>query len=679
MSTKISLLILLCLFCLFNLKETKKIYIENEKVLTYVINKKQTFSLELPKNIKLKNLQISIESSNSINQIISFSNSDKECKNSKKYISNKSDFFIDNYQLSNKKKYLCVECALNTYCEFKISFKQNKNKISQLKESKISLKSTRNLEATNNNINFSNSSEINLYALSFEFTSVIKIPSDSQSIYQITGTNDTTYVVSNGSSVGVTSLGTVYPRNTTWYWYGNKSYVYPQKGKNLTKISNTFYEGKSIITILSANKTETTISFNVIDYGILYADKILKNFVINNVANLTSEYEKFEKITSFPAQYPFSTLYNDYVSMVIMQGGDCWASSYTILKLCELAGIKAHLRYGGNEGEWKLHKNVAALIDGKIYIGEAGYEYDTPIRPYNVTEENNGFYLRINYTSNKASLLQYDGFDENIKVPEKIDNYTINEIGNYAFYYGKVYSVMNVRNVELPDTIEIIGNSSFYGLDTLESIKIPKNVKSIGKSAFSNCSKIEKINVDSDNKFFVVNDGILYDYDKTKLLYFPTSKEMNEYNGLNSLLEIDDYAFYYTTKINKLILPEGIKKIGQYAFACSELKEIYFTGPQPEFGIYVFDSVNATVYYPKNKNWDTEKVDISYADNISFVQWEPPNNVPQNDKSNTLVWVIVIIVIVLVLGIVGYILYRKKKKSGNSDSVEEVNAFGKLL
>ena len=585
MTRKTSLLVFLCLFSLFNLKETKKIYIENEKEFTYVINKKQTFSLELPKNTKSKNLQIFIESSNSINQIISFSNSDNECKNSKKYVSKKSDFFLDNYQLYNQKNYLCIECSLNTLCEFRLSFKLDKKP------------SPRNLRI-NNNINLSTDSEITLYALPAQYSSALQLPSDSLKIYQIQGTNNT-YKIPSGSTVGVTSIGTVYPRNTTWYWYDNGyGYLKPLVGKNYTKKTTTFYPGKTIISITLPNKTVTTLSFNVIDYSTYYVEKVLTDFINNNITNSMTEYDKFKIITSFPAQYPYNGNYYDYKSMVIMKGGDCWASSYTILKLCEMVGIKAHLRYVVNEpNAGRGHRNVAALIDGKIYIGEAGYDYDTPIRPYDVREENTGFYLEVKYKNNKANLLQYDGFDENIKVPEKIGNYTITQIGNFAFYYGKVYSVMNVRNVELPDTIEIIGNSSFYNLETLESIKIPKNVKSIGKSAFSNCSKIEKINVDSDNKFFVVNDGILYDYDKTKLLYFPTSKEMNEYNGLNSLLEIDDYAFYYTTKINKLILPAGIKNVGQYAFAHSPLKEIYFAGPQPKFGIDVFESINATVYY----------------------------------------------------------------------------------
>ena len=677
MSKKSFILVFFCLIGLFNLKEVKRILIENEKELTYVINKKQTFSLELLKNTKLSNLQISIQSTNSMNQIISFSNSDKECKNSEKYISNKSDFFINNYQLSGKKKYLCIECTENSYCEFTLSFKQDKKQGHHLEETEISLQSSpKNIE---NDINLKSDSEIiNLYTLSNTYTSVIQIPSDYLKLYQIPGTSNT-YEVS-GESVGVSTGGTVYPKNETWYWYGGVATTSPPgEGQTPTSITVSFKTGKSTVTITASDKTVTTLTFNVIDYATEYADKVLADFVANNITNSMSEYNKFEKITSFPAQYPYNGSYSGYVSMIIMKGGDCWGSSYSILKLCELVGIKAHLRYGANDGgSGSGHRNVAALIDGKIYIGEGGYGYTYPNRPYHVSEENVGFLLKKNSVTKKASLLQYDGFEENIKVPEKIDNFTINELGTSAFYYGKAYSGMNVKNVELPDTIEIIGNSTFFGLNNLESIKIPKNVKSIGKRTFSDCPKIEEIQLDSDNEFFAVDDGVLYDYNKTKLLSFPTAKK-GEYTGLTSLLEVDDYAFYYTTKINKLILPAGIKNVGQYAFAHSPLKEIYFAGPQPKFGIDVFESINATVYYPKNEDWDTKSINTTSAIKINFVQWEPPKNLAYNYKSKTWVWVIVIIVFVLVLGAGGYFVYRKKKKSANSGSVEGVSDFGKLL
>ena len=673
MPTKTSLLIFICLFGLFNLKEIEKIHIGEKTEFTYSINKKQTFSLKFPKHTKPKNLRISIESSNSLNQIISFSNSDPECNNGEKYKTKKSDFFLDNYQLSGKRKYLCIECAENTDCEFKLSFKPLK-KGQHLEEKEILLKNFfLNLD---NEVNLQATTEINLYILSNTYSSVLQLPSDRKKLYQIPGTGNT-YKVS-GSSVAVSSAGTVYPKNTTWYWYGGIGYSTPVSGKTPTSVTTSFNTGKSTVTVTASDKTVTTYVFNVLDYATEYADNVLKEFASKNITNTMTNYEKFKTITSFPAQYPYNGSYSGYVSMIIMKGGDCWGSAYCILKLCDLVGIKAHLRYGANEpGSGTGHRNVAALIDGKVYIGEAGYGYSFAPRPYHVSEENTGFYLKTNSVTKTASLVQYDGFEENIVVPSKIDDYTINELGKNAFYFGEAYSGVSVKSVNLPDTIEIIGNWTFASLKSISAIKIPKNVKSVGIGAFSNLVNVKEISVDSSNKYLYSDSGVLYTYDKTKLIVYPTSKEGTEYNVLSTVTEVAGYAFYYTKYVNKLTLPSGVKSVGEGAFGDSKLNVIYFSGTQPEFALFVFASLNATVYYPKNKNWDTSKIDINRAKQINFVEYGDSASLSFIQSSNAIAWVIAIIVLVVVLGLVGYVGY--KKKFANSDSVEDVNEFGKFV
>ena len=43
-------------------------------------------------------------------------------------------------------------------------------------------------------------------------------------------------------------------------------------------------------------------------------------------------------------------------------------------------------------------------------------------------------------------------------------------------------------SVEIPDTVEVIGNCAFYGCENLEDVRIPDNVKSIKGSAFDFCN-----------------------------------------------------------------------------------------------------------------------------------------------------------------------------------------------
>lgn len=61
----------------------------------------------------------------------------------------------------------------------------------------------------------------------------------------------------------------------------------------------------------------------------------------------------------------------------------------------------------------------------------------------------------------------------------------IEKIGALAFYY-----CTDLKSIEIPETVYILGDSCFYG-SGLEEIKLPASINSIGASAFERC-KIEK-------------------------------------------------------------------------------------------------------------------------------------------------------------------------------------------
>jgi hypothetical protein len=66
--------------------------------------------------------------------------------------------------------------------------------------------------------------------------------------------------------------------------------------------------------------------------------------------------------------------------MVIYEGGDCWASTATIIRLCNMVGIKAHGRSASRDsGAGSGHQNAIALINGKYYISEADMDMNMQI------------------------------------------------------------------------------------------------------------------------------------------------------------------------------------------------------------------------------------------------------------------------------------------------------------
>ncbi len=97
-------------------------------------------------------------------------------------------------------------------------------------------------------------------------------------------------------------------------------------------------------------------------------------------------------------------------------------------------------------------------------------------------------------------------------------------IGEYTVLDGVVtiedrafISCGSLTKITLPDGLKKIGDQAFYNCASLCEINLPKSVTLIGSEAFVRCNKIKNIVVDSPN--FIIEDGILYNKDKTVLMF----------------------------------------------------------------------------------------------------------------------------------------------------------------
>ena len=208
-----------------------------------------------------------------------------------------------------------------------------------------------------------------------------------------------------------------------------------------------------------------------------------------------------------------------------------------------------------------------------------------------------------------------------ITIPESIDY-----IGEEAFF-----GCSSLENISLPDKgIEIhldafcdtdyytnssnwtneclyIGNHMVdFNLSKTEEIKIREGTKSI---VFSNLNyknskiyipaSVEKIfysshfnikffEVSDENPYFSSSDGVLFDKQKTKLIAYPVYKTAETYTVPESVTEIVDYAFAYSTFLKKIELPDGLNKIGEYAFSNSGLVSVVIPGSVDSISKRVF-------------------------------------------------------------------------------------------
>lgn len=222
-----------------------------------------------------------------------------------------------------------------------------------------------------------------------------------------------------------------------------------------------------------------------------------------------------------------------------------------------------------------------------------------------------------------------------IRIPEKIEGYYVEEIGDSAFKASKL------KKVIIPDCVKTIGESAFeesralrevsyvknsgvvtigdrafYGCSLLEKVIIGKNVESIGTDAFRNLIFNKAFVVDKNNKYYSEMDGLLYNKDQTVLYQYPSSYD-GEFNLPNTLLNIEPYAFE-GSKVYSVVLPNSVVKIGESAFKdCFHLSNLQLSNSLEEIGNYFAYNTNlSNLTIPES----VKSID-QYSLSMPFLQW----------------------------------------------------------
>ena len=148
--------------------------------------------------------------------------------------------------------------------------------------------------------------------------------------------------------------------------------------------------------------------------------------------------------------------------------------------------------------------------------------------------------------------------------------YGVTSIGDYAFE-----CCWDLAAVTIPSTVTSIGEYAFGWCNSIENIEIPDSVTTIGEACFMSCDSLEYIEVDESNEFYLSEDGVLFDINKTSLIKYPSKKENEAYVISNSVTTIEMAAFDYSDNLVSVTIPDSVKSIGSWAFShCSSIESL---------------------------------------------------------------------------------------------------------
>ncbi|MEE0705840.1 MAG: leucine-rich repeat domain-containing protein [Adlercreutzia sp.] len=442
-----------------------------------------------------------------------------------------------------------------------------------------------------------NASTVTLYGLDTWAKEELTIPSSLSQTFQlkVNGKVADSYRVISGNSVSVDSNGNVTPIYKTWYWNGNIGSTVSSGSPNERVTVEGSY-GASTIQVKEGNSTYTA-TVNFVDYASYYADGVMNDYIESNITAEQTDREKIEKIAKFVASYDYSVSASGTTSMIVKGGGDCWASTYTVIAMAEKIGFDAWARNGNRDvGAGSGHMNAMVKAAGVYYEVDAGYSGSAP-RIYSVDERTSLFTYGI--VSNGIEILQYDekpGTYTSITIPSSIDGKPVVAIGS-SFMSGNE----SIEEVFLPDTLVSIGRSAFNSASRLKTLAIPASVTTIEDFAFTACASLQNFSCSADNATYAVEDGLLLTKDRTKVLAAPSVSSC----VLPSTVEtIEKYAFYYNKNLTSITIPASVISIEEGAFGnCVKLASVVVQGQGLEtVGQFAFngDTALQSLYLPSS-------------------------------------------------------------------------------
>ena len=200
---------------------------------------------------------------------------------------------------------------------------------------------------------------------------------------------------------------------------------------------------------------------------------------------------------------------------------------------------------------------AACSKDGESGDDLQNYEEDEIVIDHEVIGDETFYFDDVD--SETVMITGYQGNDvpHTLNIPTVLNNKTVVEIADKAFYFCSKINVINI-----PETVTKIGNYAFAGCSLVTTVNLPSTLTSIGTGAFYECSALTAITIPTSLK--VISDNAFYLCTALTSVTVPGSVEV-----------IGNAAFFGCSALNTVVLSDGVAMVGAQAFQkCSALENL---------------------------------------------------------------------------------------------------------
>lgn len=208
----------------------------------------------------------------------------------------------------------------------------------------------------------------------------------------------------------------------------------------------------------------------------------------------------------------------------------------------------------GKEDDKRVIKKVV-ISSGMIGIGNFAFENCSDLKSVEIP---------VSVTSIGSAAFKDCSGLESMNIDEANTTYENPEGSNAIVEKSSKTLVAGCKNTKIPDDVKIIGAYAFCGCSDLKSIEIPDNVSEIQVAAFDDCSNLTAIHIPAGVDKIAL--GVFMGCSNLNSITIDSANRSYESPG-NANAIIDKGTMTLLEGSNNTVIPEGVKRIWQNAFA----------------------------------------------------------------------------------------------------------------
>lgn len=442
---------------------------------------------------------------------------------------------------------------------------------------------------------------------------------------------------------------------------------------------NTFYsiryESRLISGVIERNTKIIDYTKNEYDYGIFENDNRLDSYKLYNKQDIKCSDEFIvsgDKLISYKGNdkkviIPEGIVElescafwdNQYIEEVILPeslinlGGDTFYNCKNLKKITITKNVKkmGNNPFAGcpdieivNNSEFFKYVNYGlftADMTQMIYysIKHAAKEYKVPTSTKIICKHT--FYLCNNLelvvlprALKKMENNPFSGCTK-ISLDCKSGSYHVVDGVIYDKYYSSVCGCLTSIKTDclVLKNVNKINRNSFWNCKGIKKIILPKTLEDIGYNPFVGCDNIEFV---SESKYFVVEDGRLYNADMSKLICCPRKYAVGDVHIKDSVLKLERGAFSECDLMANINL-HNVTVVSKSCFTnCNSLTNVYCSDLVTYIGEWAFGHCNNLKVVDIYKDCVVDNNALSSTNATINVRNERTNYVIESDNQYTL-------------------------------------------